>query len=151
MTYGAVDKGKKSSSAMKNVVVVKKGELSLGTRNRNKENYVRSTQSSGTKLSVSRGASAIRKLCTRWIPHNLIESLKRRLVNWCREMMQKFAGGNSNTVYYMWFTDAEEAVAARGKTVEATSEFEFEWAKCFSQCFHRMQRGFELKGCYFKK
>ncbi|GBP76864.1 hypothetical protein EVAR_87251_1 [Eumeta japonica] len=30
-----------------------------------------------------------RKLCTRWIPHNLIEAQKLGHVNWWREMKQK--------------------------------------------------------------
>ncbi|GBP21903.1 hypothetical protein EVAR_7116_1 [Eumeta japonica] len=37
----------------------------------------------------------VKKLCTRWIPHNLTEAQKLHGVNWCREMI---AGGDSNTV-----------------------------------------------------
>ncbi|GBP32680.1 Mariner Mos1 transposase [Eumeta japonica] len=44
---------------------------------------------------------AVRKLCTRWIPHNLTEGQKLRRVNWCRDMMQRFGGGDSNVVYNM--------------------------------------------------
>ncbi|GBP12061.1 hypothetical protein EVAR_5893_1 [Eumeta japonica] len=42
---------------------------------------------------------AVRKLCIRWIPHNLTEAQKLRRVNWCREMLQRFAGGDSSAVY----------------------------------------------------
>ncbi|GBP42731.1 hypothetical protein EVAR_23369_1 [Eumeta japonica] len=44
---------------------------------------------------------AVRKLCTRWIPHDLTEGQKLRRVNWCRDMMQRFGGGDSNVVYNM--------------------------------------------------
>lgn len=42
---------------------------------------------------------AVRKLCARWIPHNLTEAQKLRRVDWCREMIQKFNGGDSNAVF----------------------------------------------------
>ncbi|GBP11144.1 Putative uncharacterized protein FLJ37770 [Eumeta japonica] len=39
---------------------------------------------------------AVRKLCTRRIPHNLIDAQKLHRVNWYREMVQRFAGGDTN-------------------------------------------------------
>ncbi|GBP11914.1 hypothetical protein EVAR_74544_1 [Eumeta japonica] len=38
------------------------------------------------------------RLCTRWLSHNLTDAQKLRRINWCREMMQRFANGNSNVV-----------------------------------------------------
>ncbi|GBP55510.1 hypothetical protein EVAR_36233_1 [Eumeta japonica] len=38
---------------------------------------------------------AVRKLRARWISHNLTEAQKLHRVTWCREMMQRFAGGGS--------------------------------------------------------
>ncbi|GBP00705.1 Cytochrome P450 4g15 [Eumeta japonica] len=37
------------------------------------------------------GYLAVRKLCTRWILRNLSDAQKLRPINWCREMMQRFA------------------------------------------------------------
>lgn len=42
---------------------------------------------------------AVRKLCARWIPHNLTEAQKLRRVDWCREMRERFNGGDSNSVF----------------------------------------------------
>ncbi|GBP82129.1 hypothetical protein EVAR_62182_1 [Eumeta japonica] len=42
---------------------------------------------------------AVRKLCTRWIPNNLTDAQKLRRINYCREMMQRFAGGDLSAVY----------------------------------------------------
>ncbi|GBP35647.1 hypothetical protein EVAR_33850_1 [Eumeta japonica] len=41
----------------------------------------------------------VNKLCARWIPHDLTKAQKLRHVNWCREMMQRFTGGDSSAAY----------------------------------------------------
>jgi [histone H3]-lysine36 N-dimethyltransferase SETMAR len=42
---------------------------------------------------------AVRKLCACWIPHNVTEAQKLRRVDWCREKIKKFNGGDSNAVF----------------------------------------------------
>ncbi|GBP32372.1 DNA-directed RNA polymerase III subunit RPC1 [Eumeta japonica] len=42
---------------------------------------------------------ALRKFCTQRILHNLTEVQKLRFANWCRDMIQRFAGGDSSAVY----------------------------------------------------
>ncbi|GBP21957.1 hypothetical protein EVAR_7174_1 [Eumeta japonica] len=44
---------------------------------------------------------AVKKFCTRWIPHNLTDAQKLRRTNFCREIMQRFADDDSNVVYNM--------------------------------------------------
>lgn len=41
----------------------------------------------------------VRKLCSRWISHNLTEAQKQTRVKWCKEMLKKFNRGRSNLVY----------------------------------------------------
>ena len=36
---------------------------------------------------------AVRKICSRWIPHNLANAQKMVRVDWCKEMMEKYDGG----------------------------------------------------------
>ncbi|GBP51217.1 hypothetical protein EVAR_85428_1 [Eumeta japonica] len=126
-----------------------------------------------TSLSIGMGQvykifqehSTVRKLCTRWLPHNLTAAQKLRRVSWCREMMQRFADGDSSAVDNVLhvtkagitvtipkpiesvlnenfeengFSEAEEAVASHGKAAKATHKFE--WVKRFSQWFYRMKR-----------
>jgi Transposase. len=43
----------------------------------------------------------VRKICSRWIPHNLNAAQKQARVNWCKEMLKKFDQGRSNSVYYI--------------------------------------------------
>ncbi|KAG5305532.1 SETMR methyltransferase, partial [Acromyrmex insinuator] len=42
---------------------------------------------------------SVRKLCSRWIPHNLIEVQKQTRVKWSKEMLKKFNRDLSNLVY----------------------------------------------------
>ncbi|GBP82498.1 hypothetical protein EVAR_58546_1 [Eumeta japonica] len=49
----------------------------------------------------------LRKPCSWRLPHNLTEAQKLRRVHWCREMIQKFAGDESNAVYDMVTASAE--------------------------------------------
>ncbi|GBP64406.1 hypothetical protein EVAR_43183_1 [Eumeta japonica] len=48
---------------------------------------------------------AASKLCTQWITDNLTEAQKLRRANWCREMMQIFAGDDSNAIYIIVTVD----------------------------------------------
>ncbi|KAG5329014.1 SETMR methyltransferase, partial [Acromyrmex heyeri] len=42
---------------------------------------------------------SVRKLCNRWIPHNLTEAQKQTRVKWSKEMLKKFNRGRSNFIY----------------------------------------------------
>ena len=42
---------------------------------------------------------SVRKLCSRWIPHNLTEAQKQARVKWSKEMLKKFKRGRLNLVY----------------------------------------------------
>ncbi|GBP40698.1 hypothetical protein EVAR_36434_1 [Eumeta japonica] len=91
----------------------------------------------------------VRKLCTRWIPHNLSEAWS------CVEVLAHlpYSPGVTLCDFYFipkikgklrkkWFTDVEEAGTGYEKSVEAM---------CFSQWFHLMQRHIYLNGHYFEK
>jgi [histone H3]-lysine36 N-dimethyltransferase SETMAR len=41
----------------------------------------------------------VRKLCSRWVPHELTEDQMKQRVSWCQEMLQKFASGTSKQLY----------------------------------------------------
>ena len=42
---------------------------------------------------------AVRKVCSRWIPHNLTKTQKDARVDWCKQMLNKFNRGASKDVY----------------------------------------------------
>jgi len=41
----------------------------------------------------------VRKLISRWVPHNLTEAQKATRVSWCRATLQRFHSGTSNAVF----------------------------------------------------
>lgn len=41
----------------------------------------------------------VKKICARWIPHNLAELEKEARVKWCLKMIQRFNQGESNATY----------------------------------------------------
>ena len=41
----------------------------------------------------------VKKICSRWIPHNLTIAQKKARVDWCKEMLKKFNRGASKDVY----------------------------------------------------
>lgn len=41
----------------------------------------------------------VRKLVSRWVPHNLTEEQKATRVDWCRSTLERFDGGKSKAVY----------------------------------------------------
>ena len=48
--------------------------------------------------SILHDSLQLRKLCARWIPHQLHPQQKNARVNWCKEMLKKFNHGRSRDV-----------------------------------------------------
>ncbi|CAK1600353.1 unnamed protein product [Parnassius mnemosyne] len=49
--------------------------------------------------SILHNELCVRKLVSRWVPHNFSEEQKAARVDWCRNTLQRFNGGKSNAVY----------------------------------------------------
>jgi hypothetical protein len=49
--------------------------------------------------------SAVKKICSLWIPHYLTIAQKEARVNWCKETLQKYNHGASNAVYNICIGD----------------------------------------------
>lgn len=48
---------------------------------------------------------AVKKICSRWIPHNLTVAQKTARVNWCKEKLQKYNRGASKAVHNIYTCD----------------------------------------------
>ena len=48
---------------------------------------------------------AVKKICSRWIPHDLTQDQKDARVNWCKEMPQKFKLGTAKSIYNITTVD----------------------------------------------
>ena len=42
---------------------------------------------------------AVKKICSRWIPHNLTKAQKDARIDWCKQILKKYNAGASNIVY----------------------------------------------------
>ena len=55
---------------------------------------------SGTSThSILHEHSSVKKICSRWIPHNLSIAQKKARPDWSKEMLQKYDRGASKHVY----------------------------------------------------
>lgn len=68
---------------------------------------------------------AVRKLCARWIPHNLTEAQKVHRVDWCRKMVQRFNKGDSNAVFDMVTGDESWIYCYDPETKRQSAEWVF--------------------------
>ena len=55
--------------------------------------------SSTSVHSILHGHLAVKKVCSRWIPHNLTVAQKKARVDWCKEILKKYNRGVSKDVY----------------------------------------------------
>ena len=42
---------------------------------------------------------AVKKICSKWISHNVTEAQKEVRANWCKEMLKKFKWGTAKSIY----------------------------------------------------
>lgn len=68
----------------------------------------------------------VRKLCSRWIPHNLTEDQKTDRVTWCRAMLTRFNEGASNLVWDIVTGDETWIYCYDPKTKQQSSVWVFQ-------------------------
>lgn len=117
--------------------------------------------------SILHGHLAVKKVCSRWIPHNLTVAQKKARVDWCKEILKKYNRGVSKDVYkivtgdesWIYAYEPETKQKTKKKTKDAVEAFknhvlevsQSEWKKCFDNWFERMQKCINLAGEYFEK
>lgn len=69
---------------------------------------------------------AVKKLCARWIPHNLTEAQKATRVKWSKEMLKKFNRGASNLVYNIVTGDETWIYSYEPETKQQSSVWVFQ-------------------------
>ena len=119
--------------------------------------------------SILHGHLAVKKVCSRWIPHNLTVAQKKARVDWCKEILKKYNRGVSKDVYkivtgdeswiYAYEPETKQNKKNEKETKDAVEAFknhvlevsQSEWKKCFDNWFERMQKCINLAGEYFEK
>ena len=69
---------------------------------------------------------AVKKICSRWIPHNLTNAQKKERVDWCKEMLKKYAQGASKAVYNIYTGDESWIYAYEPETKQQSTVWVFQ-------------------------
>lgn len=68
----------------------------------------------------------VKKICSRWIPHNLTNAQKEIRVNWCKEMLIKYRQGTSKAVYNICTGDESWIYAYEPETKQQSTVWVFQ-------------------------
>ncbi|XP_055316153.1 histone-lysine N-methyltransferase SETMAR-like [Sitodiplosis mosellana] len=69
---------------------------------------------------------AVKKICSRWIPHNLTNAQKKARVDWSKEMLKKYNRGGSNAVYNIYTVDESWIYAYEPETKQQSTVWVFQ-------------------------
>ncbi|GFT41022.1 putative mariner transposase [Nephila pilipes] len=69
---------------------------------------------------------SVKKICSRWIPHNLTNSQKKARVDWCKEMLEKYIQGTSKAVYNIYTGDESWIYAYEPETKQQSTVWVFQ-------------------------
>ncbi|CAH1981952.1 unnamed protein product [Acanthoscelides obtectus] len=67
----------------------------------------------------------VRKLVSRWIPHQLTEEQKAARVNWCQKTLDRFNSGNSKNVYSIVSGEEKPTKVIRSRSVSKKMDSTF--------------------------
>ena len=93
----------------------------------------------------------VRKLCARWIPHKLTDAQKQVRVDWCHQMLEKFAGGASKSVYYIVTGDESWIYAYEPETKNQSSVWVFENEEYPTKVVRSRSTSKQMVACFFTK
>lgn len=69
---------------------------------------------------------AVKKVCSRWIPHNLTIAQKEARVKWCKEMLKKYNRGTSKAIYNIVTGDESWIYAYEPETKQQSTVWVFQ-------------------------
>ncbi|GFU40787.1 putative mariner transposase [Nephila pilipes] len=69
---------------------------------------------------------SVKKICSRWIPHNLTNAQKKARVDWCKEMLEKYIQGTSKAVYNIYTGDESWIYAYELETKQQSTVWVFQ-------------------------
>ncbi|GFS82437.1 putative DD34D transposase [Nephila pilipes] len=69
---------------------------------------------------------SVKKICSRWIPHNLTNAQKKARVDWCKEMLEKYIQGTSKAVYNIYTCDESWIYAYEPETKQQSTVWVFQ-------------------------
>ena len=93
----------------------------------------------------------VRKLCARWIPHKLTDDQKKNRVDWCRQMLKKFAGGAFKNVYSIVTGDESWIYAYEPERKGQSTVWVFQDEQNPTKVVRARSVGKQMVACFFTK
>lgn len=93
----------------------------------------------------------VRKLCSRWIPHNLTEVQKKARVTWSLAMLKRFAGGSSNLVWNIVTGDETWIYCYEPETKNQSTVWVFSHEPKPTKVIRSRSVGKRMIACFFGK
>jgi histone-lysine N-methyltransferase SETMAR len=94
---------------------------------------------------------AVKKICSRWIPHNLTIAQKEARVDWCKEMLQKYNHGASNAVYNICTGDESWIYAYEPETKQQSTVWAFQDESNPTKVVRARSTSKQMVACFFGK
>lgn len=94
---------------------------------------------------------AVKKVCCRWIPHNLTIAQKKARVDWCKEMLKKFDRGASKDVYKIVTGDESWIYAYEPETKQQSTVWVFEDEPNPTKVVRARSTSKQMVACFFGK
>jgi histone-lysine N-methyltransferase SETMAR len=94
---------------------------------------------------------AVKKICSRWIPHNLTKAQKDARVNWCEEMLKKYNHGASKAVYNICTGDESWIYAYEPETKQQSTVWVFQDEPNPTKVIRARSTSKQMIACFFSK
>lgn len=92
---------------------------------------------------------AVKKISSRWIPHNLTNGQKKARVDWCKEMLQKYNHGASNAVYNICTGDESWIYAYEPETKQQSTVWVFQAEPNPTKVIRGRSTSKQMVACFF--
>lgn len=94
---------------------------------------------------------AVKKICSRWIPHNLTIAQKKARVDWCKEMLKKYGRGASKDVYKIVTGDESWIYAYEPETKQQSTVWVFQDEPNPTKVTRSRSTSKQMVACFFAK
>ena len=94
---------------------------------------------------------AVKKVCSRWISHNLTKSQKDARVDWCKQMLKKYNGGASKDVYKIVTGDESWIYAYEPETKQQSTVWVFQDEPNPTKVVRARSTSKQMVACFFGK
>jgi len=93
----------------------------------------------------------VKKVCCRWIPHNLTIAQKKARVDWCKEMLKKYDRGASKDVHKIVTGDESWIYAYEPETKQQSTVWVFEDEPNPTKVVRGRSTSKQMVACFFGK